>query len=155
MIRCHGQSPSGAVSSFPRNLASGVRLPGVWFAVWVAVFCLVSSVTTQIVLPPEQTNFGYSYQLVTSPSALNATRRAGVGLWPPPAQSMAALIAPAANSAAATLASYHSVDTNRDGRILLTELTRVIELSNTRTGTVRTGQYHPQGSTEDGFAPGP
>ncbi|MBI5767101.1 MAG: hypothetical protein HZA93_04850, partial [Verrucomicrobia bacterium] len=45
--------------------------------------------------------------------------------------------------------------TPRDGRINLAELLRVIELYNHRAGTVRTGQYHVQSGTEDGFAPGP
>jgi hypothetical protein len=54
-----------------------------------------------------------------------------------------------------TLARYHSADSNRDGQISVGELTRVIELYNTRAGTVRTGQYHVQAGTEDGFAPGP
>jgi hypothetical protein len=31
----------------------------------------------------------------------------------------------------------------------------VIELFNTRAGSQRTGQYHVQAGTEDGFAPGP
>lgn len=57
--------------------------------------------------------------------------------------------------ASATLATYHTADTDRDGRFSVFELTRVIELYNVRYGTTRTGQYHPQGSTEDGFAPGP
>jgi formylglycine-generating enzyme len=51
--------------------------------------------------------------------------------------------------------TYHSADSNRDGRIGLLELTRVIELYNYRIGTVRTGEYHLQAGTEDGFAPGP
>ena len=62
----------------------------------------------------------------------------------------------------ATLAAYHSADTRgaisglpRDGMIDLFELTRVIELYNTRAGTVRTGAYHVQSGTEDGFAAGP
>lgn len=50
---------------------------------------------------------------------------------------------------------WHSADTDRDGRIGLIELTRVIELYNTRDGTVRTGAYHTLAGTEDGFAPGP
>lgn len=50
---------------------------------------------------------------------------------------------------------YHSADTNRDGRVSLVELTRVIELFNTRSGTTRTGAYHLVAGTEDGFAPGP
>jgi alpha-tubulin suppressor-like RCC1 family protein len=54
-----------------------------------------------------------------------------------------------------TLIQYHSADSNRDGQIGLSELTRVIELYNTRVGTTRTGQYHVQAGTEDGFAPGP
>jgi uncharacterized delta-60 repeat protein len=54
-----------------------------------------------------------------------------------------------------TLTQYHSADSNRDGQIGLSELTRVIDLYNTRVGTVRTGQYHVQAGTEDGFAPGP
>jgi hypothetical protein len=52
------------------------------------------------------------------------------------------------------LARYHSVDANRDGAVSLLELTRLIELYNTRTGTTRTGAYHAQPNTEDGFAPG-
>lgn len=56
---------------------------------------------------------------------------------------------------AATLAAYHSADENHDGAIDLLELTRVIELYNYRSGTVRTGQYHTQAGTEDGFSTGP
>ncbi len=62
----------------------------------------------------------------------------------------------------AGLGRYHSADTQgatagslRDGTINLGELTRVIQLYNTRSGTTRTGQYHVQAGTEDGFAPGP
>ena len=54
-----------------------------------------------------------------------------------------------------TLTRYHSADSNHDGKVGLFELTRVIELFNYRSGTVRTGQYHVQAGTEDGFAPGP
>ena len=54
-----------------------------------------------------------------------------------------------------TLARYHSADTNNDGIISLVELTRGIELYNYRVGTERTGQYHIQADTEDGFALGP
>jgi hypothetical protein len=53
------------------------------------------------------------------------------------------------------LTNYHSADSNCDGKIALLELTRVIELYNFRSGTTRTGQYHVQAGTEDGFAPGP
>jgi len=66
--------------------------------------------------------------------------------------------APDANrlfGAPVTLVRYHSADSNSDGRLSLIELTRVIELFNARSGTVRTGAYRMQVSTEDGFAPGP
>ncbi|MBI5768497.1 MAG: immunoglobulin domain-containing protein [Verrucomicrobia bacterium] len=62
----------------------------------------------------------------------------------------------------ATITVYHSADTvgsavgtPPDGKLNLAELLRVIELYNYRQGTVRTGQYHVQSGTEDGFAPGP
>ncbi|MEY2881945.1 MAG: hypothetical protein RLZZ15_4325, partial [Verrucomicrobiota bacterium] len=60
-----------------------------------------------------------------------------------------------ANAATATLARYHTGDANRDGKISLLELTRMIEIFNYRTGTQRTGQYHVKAGTEDGFDPGP
>jgi len=60
-----------------------------------------------------------------------------------------------ASGAVVTLARYHSSDTNYDGTISLVELTRGIELYNYRVGTERTGQYHIQADTEDGFALGP
>lgn len=49
----------------------------------------------------------------------------------------------------------HAADVNSDGRLSLTEITRVIELFNARSGLARTGAYHEQSGTEDGFAPGP
>ncbi|MEY2881946.1 MAG: hypothetical protein RLZZ15_4326 [Verrucomicrobiota bacterium] len=63
----------------------------------------------------------------------------------------------ATRAAAATvpLARYHAADTDRDGKLSLLELTRLIELFNYRTGTQRTGQYHVKAGTEDGFDPGP
>ena len=54
-----------------------------------------------------------------------------------------------------TIVGYHSADSNHDGVISLDELTRVIQLYNTMDGTTRTGAYHRQDGTEDGFAPGP
>jgi alpha-tubulin suppressor-like RCC1 family protein len=60
-----------------------------------------------------------------------------------------------AGAVSIALTRYHHADTDRDGRLSLVELTRVIELYNTRSGTSRTGAYHAQGGTEDGFAPGP
>jgi subtilase family serine protease len=60
-----------------------------------------------------------------------------------------------APGASVTLSRYHSADSDRDGRISLVELTRVIELYNYRVGSVRTGDYRVQSGTEDGYAPGP
>ena len=48
-----------------------------------------------------------------------------------------------------------TADPNRDGKLSLRELTRVIELLNHRSGTFRIGQYHAQDGTEDRYAPGP
>ena len=49
--------------------------------------------------------------------------------------------------------SRHSADTDANGAISLSELTRVIELYNTRNGTTRTGAYRrATATTEDGFA---
>jgi hypothetical protein len=53
-----------------------------------------------------------------------------------------------------SLSRYHSADTDRNGRLNLFELTRVIELYNHRESNVRTGRYRIQTGTEDGFAPG-
>lgn len=68
------------------------------------------------------------------------------GFAPDPARAPGAIV---------TLPFYHSADSNHDGKLSLLELTRVIELYNYRSGTTRTGQYHVQSGTEDGFAPGP
>jgi len=59
------------------------------------------------------------------------------------------------NSDPLTLMQFHAADTSQDGKLSLTELLRIIEIYNTRAGTTRTGQYHVQSGTEDGFAPGP
>jgi hypothetical protein len=56
---------------------------------------------------------------------------------------------------AGTLGYYHSADEGQVGYLTLTDLTRVIELYNYHNGTARTGDYHDQPGTEDGFAPGP
>ncbi len=53
------------------------------------------------------------------------------------------------------LVRYHAGDSNRDGRLSLVELTRVIELYNHRAANIRTGEYRLAADTEDGFAPGP
>jgi hypothetical protein len=53
-----------------------------------------------------------------------------------------------------TLPTYHSADSNHDGKISVFELTRVIELFNFRRGTQRTGEYYLSPGTEDGFALG-
>jgi pimeloyl-ACP methyl ester carboxylesterase len=52
-----------------------------------------------------------------------------------------------------TLIRFHAADTNRDARINLSEPLRLMEIYNTRRGTVRTGRYRPQTGTVDGFAP--
>ena len=54
-----------------------------------------------------------------------------------------------------TLNRHHAADTDHDGKLSLMELTRVIELYNFRSGTMRTGDYRESDGTEDGFAPGP
>ena len=53
-----------------------------------------------------------------------------------------------------SLSRYHSADYNRDGKLGLSELLRVIELYNTRSGTTRTGAYRIDSTAVDGFAPG-
>jgi hypothetical protein len=53
------------------------------------------------------------------------------------------------------LTRYHSADTDRDGKLSLSELLRVIELYNTRSGTTRTGAYRAADGTTDGFEPDP
>lgn len=63
-----------------------------------------------------------------------------------------------ADSAADRLAAYpayHASDTDRDGYLSLAELLRVIEIYNTRNGTMRTGSYRLDPSTPDGVAPDP
>jgi hypothetical protein len=65
---------------------------------------------------------------------------------------------------AATLTRYHSADTNKNGKIDVAELSRVIALYNTRytmpdgSGKIRTGFYKvaPSGTTTaDGYVPDP
>jgi hypothetical protein len=56
---------------------------------------------------------------------------------------------------APTFLRFHNADVNRDAMIGLSELLRVIELYNTRSGSSRTGAYRPSFESEDGFAPGP
>ena len=58
-------------------------------------------------------------------------------------------------STAAAPATFHTADLNRDGRLSLDELTRVIELYNARPAGTRTGAYHSDAATVDSFAPGP
>jgi subtilisin family serine protease len=60
-----------------------------------------------------------------------------------------------ASAVVVTLNRHHAADTDRDGKLSLMELTRVIELYNFRSGTLRTGDYRESDGTEDGFAPGP
>ncbi len=51
------------------------------------------------------------------------------------------------------LAIYHSADETQVGGINLSDLTRVIELYNTHSGSVRTGCYLTDELSEDGFSP--
>jgi hypothetical protein len=92
----------------------------------------------------------------------NGTSRTGCYQVDPNGEDGFAPNAARAAGSIAALARYHTADTRgatsgspRDGAIDLFELTRVIELYNYRVGTTRTGQYHTQAGTEDGFAPGP
>ncbi len=69
----------------------------------------------------------------------------------------AALAAPTSTpvtiaAVAALPAAHHSADLDADFSISLLELTRVIELYNTRNGTTRTGGYRVLDGGEDGFA---
>lgn len=50
---------------------------------------------------------------------------------------------------------FHSADYDRNGRLGLAELLRVIEIYNYRTGSTRTGHYRTSSGTVDGFSPGP
>ena len=63
--------------------------------------------------------------------------------------------ADASAAAGQALSVYHAADSNHDGQIGLLELTRVIELYNTRANSNRSGRYQVQPGTEDGFTPGP
>ncbi len=66
------------------------------------------------------------------------------------------VFAPPAQSGVLVEARFHSADTNRDWAIDLSELLRVIELYNTKSGTTRTGAYHTATTTtEDGYEAGP
>lgn len=61
-----------------------------------------------------------------------------------------------APDATVILGKYHNADFNRDAKIGLSELLRVIELYNYREGTRRTGEYHfTLSDTDDGFERGP
>ncbi len=59
------------------------------------------------------------------------------------------------NNESGNLSVFHSADYDQNGQLDLSELLRVIELYNYRSGTTRTGEYHPASGTEDGYAPGP
>lgn len=50
---------------------------------------------------------------------------------------------------------FHNGDYKKDGRVDIDELNRLILLYNYRTNSVRTGLYHTDPTTIDGFAPGP
>jgi hypothetical protein len=93
-------------------------------------------------------------------NTFNGTQRTGGYVVPPGVVALGTEDGFAADpsrlsTATVTLSVYHSADSDRDGKINLLELTRVIELYNYRTGITRTGAYHVQTGTEDGFEPGP
>ncbi len=52
------------------------------------------------------------------------------------------------------LSRHHMADTDHNGHVSLSELLRIIELYNTRTGTTRTRAYRPAAGSVDGFTPG-
>ena len=56
-------------------------------------------------------------------------------------------------NALALYETYHAADTDRNGAISLGELLRVIEIYNVRDGTIRTGRYRADASTDDGVSP--
>jgi hypothetical protein len=58
-------------------------------------------------------------------------------------------------SSTVTLTRYHSADSDRDAKMSLPELLRVIELYNFRVGTARTGDYRADPTSVDGFSTGP
>jgi len=74
---------------------------------------------------------------------LETTRTEGQGMG---------LVAPDPLSVRAR-AEFHDADVDRDNRLNLSELLRVIELYNTRFGTTRTGRYRVAEGTVDGFYP--
>lgn len=49
---------------------------------------------------------------------------------------------------------FHDADSNHNSRLNLSELLRMIELYNTRSGTTRTGRYRLDPGGSDGFNPG-
>ncbi len=55
----------------------------------------------------------------------------------------------------AAASTRHAADSDGDSRISLIELTRMIELYNVRHGTVRTGSYKVDATTEDAFTSDP
>jgi uncharacterized delta-60 repeat protein len=92
-----------------------------------------------------------SYDVFITPGTIPAPQITG-------APQVAALAAPGITSPARTLTilpQFHSADSNRDGRIDLFEIIRVLQLFAYTSGGVRTGEYRTQAGTEDGFAAGP
>lgn len=57
-------------------------------------------------------------------------------------------------STVGSLSRYHSADSDRDAKVSLSELLRVIELYNHREGTTRTGAYSVDSTSTDGFTTG-
>jgi hypothetical protein len=60
-----------------------------------------------------------------------------------------------ANGASSSGSRFHTADTDQNVQFSLGELLRVIELYNNRAGSSRTGEYHTDPISTDGFSPGP
>ena len=96
------------------------------------------------------TSLAFSYALHV-PASETLTRPLSANLTVVSGATQAVAVRPESLMIAPRL--VHGADTDGDFRISLFELTRVIELYNTRRGTVRTGAYAVTTvETEDGFA---
>lgn len=101
---------------------------------------------------PASSPFTFSYTLVV-PSTAREAQVLSAALQVTQGTLAAQIAVQPAPLVIAMAAHPHTADLNRDYRISLLELTRVIELYNTRNGTVRTGAYRIASAprTEDGF----
>lgn len=103
-----------------------------------------------LVIPQSPVTFSYTLTVpsgTTGPQEISALAIVRFGSGPE-----SSLLAKPDPLQIAAVPLRHSADTNQDYRISLLELTRVIELFNTRNGTSRTGCYTVKEGSEDGFA---